>query len=144
MRLELGGGLAPAPGHVNIDLIPTADIVWNLNKGLPPTIENCSVDGIRASHLIEHLDSIIPLMNDCFRVLKKGAVMELSTPLAGTTQFWQDPTHKRGYVQDTFLYFIENSPFGKEQAEYGITARFVIDANFLEDHWQIIVTLKKP
>ena len=38
MRLDLGGGTknTVAPGHVNIDLVKDADIVWDLNKGLPP------------------------------------------------------------------------------------------------------------
>lgn len=164
MRLDLGGGLAPAPGHVNIDLIPESDIQWDLNKGLPLAGEvveydpigpqfakvrrayrfETPVEGIRASHVIEHLDTIIPLMNDCYEVLKSGGLFEISTPLAGTDQYWQDPTHKRGYVMDSFLYFAKDSPFAKEQKEYGITARFIIVSNYIEDHWQLCATLKKP
>lgn len=144
MRLDLGGGLVPAPGHVNIDIIPEADFVWNLNKGLPPRdIIPPPIEGIRCNHVIEHLDTIIPLMNDCYDRMEKGALFEISTPLAGTSQYWQDPTHKRGYVCDSFLYFAKDSPFEKEQKEYGITARFIIVQNFILDGWQVSCTLKK-
>lgn len=158
IRLDLGGGHAPAPGHINIDIVPEADIIWDLNKGLPVArvselmsrdpkyIKVDSVKGVRCHHVIEHLDTIIPLMNDCYEVMKEGALFELSTPMAGSIQFWQDPTHKKGYVPESFLYFCEGSPFGKEQKEYGITARFKILKNRMGkrgDNWQLIVNLKK-
>jgi len=140
--LDLGGGLSPVPGHVNIDIIPEADIQYDLNKGLPLGID--TVGAIRSHHLIEHLNTIIPLMNDCYEVMESGALFEISTPLAGVKEYWQDPTHKRGYVPESFLYFIKDSPFKKEQAEYNITARFEIIKNEVSDGWQLEVTLKKP
>ena len=169
MRLEVGGGHAPAPGHINIDLVPEADIVWDLNKGLPKreianwpnklditdagSLSNISyingmidkkyfIEGIRCHQVLEHLTSIIPLLNDCYEVMKEGAVMEISTPLYGTTQAAQDPTHIRCYVPETFLYFRENSPFEKEQKEYGITARFKVETEIL-DGWNLNVKLTK-
>ena len=143
-RLDLGGGYAPAPNHINIDLIPEADIIWNLNKGLPPSIEANSIDGVRCNQLIEHLDTIIPLMNDCFKVMKSDTLLEISTPKGGTDPFWQDPTHKKGYVRESFLYFVKDSPFKNEQDEYGITARFVFEWELLEWGWNLQVKLRKP
>lgn len=140
-RLDLGGGHVPAPNHINIDIVAEADIKWDLNKGLPPVIKN-EVEGIRCHQVLEHLTSIIPLLNDCWEVMKEGAVMEISTPLAGTTQAYQDPTHIRCYVPETFLYFKENSPFEKEQNEYGITARFKVKTYIL-DGWNLNVELTK-
>lgn len=154
-RLELGGGHAPAPGHLNIDIVPEADIYWDLNKGLPFSLTedvetttksykfpHDSVEGIRCHQVLEHLDTIIPLLNDCYRAMKPGAIMEISTPLAGTTQFWQDPTHKKGFVPESFLYFRENSPYQKEQTEYEITARFKVETEIL-DGWNLNVKLIK-
>ena len=144
-RLELGGGLAPAPGHINIDIIPEADIKYDLNLGLPVEIVegNKNIEGIRCHQVIEHLDTIIPLMNDCYEVMKEGAILEISTPLAGTTQFWQDPTHKKGYVSESFLYFAEDSPYAKEQEEYGIKARFTILESKASNGWNLEVKLMK-
>lgn len=161
MRLDIGGGHAPAPGHINIDIVPEADIVWDLNKGLPklaPKLEDkeirekvrnyisseviANVEGIRCHQVLEHLKNIIPLLNDCYKVMKEGTVMEISTPLAGTTQAYQDPTHIRCYVPETFLYFQENSPYKKEQNEYKITARFKVKTYIL-DGWNLNVELTK-
>lgn len=144
----MGGGLAPAPNHYNIDIIPEADLVWDLNRGLPTHKEFHDrffnkVEGIRCHQVLEHLTSIIPLLNDCYKIMKEGAAMEISTPLAGTTQAYQDPTHIKCYVPETFLYFVEGSPFHKEQNEYGITARFTAKTEIL-DGWNLNITLTKP
>ena len=150
-RIDIGGGHAPAPGHFNIDLVPEADSVWDLNKGLPTKdmlalnngVFGAFVEGIRCHQVLEHLTSIIPLMNDCYGVMKEGAQMEISTPLYGTTQAAQDPTHVRCYVPETFLYFQKDSPFNKEQNEYKITARFKIVKSEVLDGWNLNVTLEK-
>lgn len=146
MRIDLGGGHAPTPGHINIDIVDEADIKCDLNNGLPMDFIGSSkglVEGIRSHHLIEHLNHIIPLMNDCYEVMKEGALFELSTPLAGTPQYWQDPTHVKGFVPESFLYFRKDSPFEKEQKEYGITARFEVIRCEVVDGWQLEVVLKK-
>lgn len=147
MRIDLGGGHAPAPNHVNIDIVPEADIIWDLNKGLPKNKEFKArfynqIEGIRCHQVLEHLQSIIPILNDCYEYMKEGSVMEISTPLAGTTQAYQDPTHIKCYVPETFLYFRENSPFQKEQNEYKITARFKVETEIL-DGWNLNVKLTK-
>lgn len=166
-RLDLGGGLVPVPGAINIDLIYESDIKSDLNFGLPMfEIANWEtkykreddkalpangyssgmilpdVDGITAYQLIEHLSTIIPLMNDCYYVLKPSALFEISTPYAGTKQWYQDPTHVRAYVEESFNYFSDNGVNKKEQDEYGIIARFKIIKCVRED-WQLIVTLQK-
>lgn len=144
MRIDLGGGHAPTPGHLNIDIVDEADIKHDLNTGLPRYIKlKKGVEGIRCHHLVEHLTQIIPMMNDCYEVMNEGALFEISTPLAGTAQYWQDPTHVKGFVPESFLYFRKDSPFEKEQNEYGITARFEVVKCEVSDGWQLEVTLKK-
>lgn len=152
MRLDLGCGLAKAPGHVGIDIMPRSDIVWDLNNGLPQHALNellrkdPKVEGIRCHQTIEHLTSIIPLLNDCYYYMADEAEMEISTPYAGTTQWYQDPTHIKAYVPESFQYFAKNSPFEKEQNEYGITARFEIvkaERGTGVDDWQLFVVLRK-
>jgi len=166
ISIDLGGGLAPRPGYINIDLIEGADIQYDLNYGLPMVnkkkgvykgtitalfqgvepIHSNSVSFFAASHLLEHLDNIIPLMNDCYEALKPGGLFEISMPYAGTIEQYQDPTHKRAFVENSFLYFAEDSPFKKEQKEYGITARFKIIKNERGkgvDKWQLFVALSK-
>jgi len=155
MRIDLGGGTnnTKAPGHVNIDLTKNADIQWDLNQGLPLKsrgytgpieIKPNSVEGIRANQLVEHLNTIIPMMNDCFEVLKPGGLLEISTPLAGTDPFWQDPTHKKGYIRRSFDYFCDDKTTEDAREEYGITCKFNVIWELLEHGWNFQIKLEKP
>lgn len=173
MRLDLGGGTinTKAPGHLNIDICQGADINWDLNNGLPLKrklpreysgidtrevdkriardkatyiLEPNSIEGIRANQLIEHLNTIIPLMNDCFEVLKPGGLLEISTPLAGTDPFWQDPTHKKGYIRRSFDYFCDDISTADAREEYGITCKFKVVWELLEHGWNFQIKLQKP
>ena len=152
-RLDIGGGTkkTAAPGHINIDLTDDADIKWDLNKGLPrgsdpkiAPIWNEPIEGIRCHQVLEHLTEVIPLMNDCFKVLKPGGIMEISVPLAGTDPFWQDPTHKRGFILRTFDYFCDDPTTADAREEYGITAKFERVWDLLEHGWNLQVHLRKP
>jgi hypothetical protein len=145
-RLDLGGGTqnTKAPGHINIDLCKGADIHWDLNKGLPPEImAGDQVEGIRCHQVLEHLVDVIPLLNDCYKILKEGALMEISVPLAGSDPFWQDPTHKRGWIRRTFDYFCDDSTTADAREEYGITAKFKVVWELLEHGWNLQVHLQK-
>lgn len=151
MRLDLGGGTdnTKAPGHVNIDLVKTADIVWDLNKGLPRVytgefkkeVKDC--EGIRCHQVLEHLTDVIPLMNDCYEVLVPGGIMEVSTPKAFTDAWAQDPTHKRMFVRRTFDYFCDDDSTKDAREEYGITAKFKVVWELLEHGWNLQIHLQK-
>lgn len=148
MRLDLGGGTSntKAPGHINIDLCEGADVHWNLNLGLPMDFIGSSkglVEGIRCHQVLEHLHTVIPLLNDCYEVLKPGAIMEISVPLAGTDPFWQDPTHVRGFIRRTFDYFCDDESTKDAREEYGITAKFKVVWELLEHGWNLQVHLQK-
>jgi SAM-dependent methyltransferase len=61
IKLDLGGGGAPQPGFVNIDVrnLPTVDIVHNLELfPWPLPDESCSL--VMASHLLEHINPMYP------------------------------------------------------------------------------------
>lgn len=62
------------------------------------------VDGIMASHLIEHLpaDDLTAVLTDMAGVLRPGGIAVLTTPNLGDWRvasewFWLDPTHVRPY-----------------------------------------------
>lgn len=152
-RLDLGGGTTntKAPGHINIDICEGADIHWDLNKGLPipkrgyhhSGIQPDSVEGIRCHQVVEHLDTVVPLFNDCFEVLKPGGIMEVSTPKAFTDAWAQDPTHKKMFVRRTFDYFCDDESTKDAREEYGITAKFKVVWELLEHGWNLQVHLQK-
>lgn len=150
MRIDLGGGTqnTKAPGHINVDIadIPGVDYVWDLNNGLPPQLvaqELGKVEGIRAHQLVEHLRTIIPMMNDCYKIMKPGAILEISTPLAGTDPFWQDPTHIKGYIRRSFDYFCDDDTTKDAREEYGITCKFKVVWELLEHGWNLQLHLQK-
>jgi len=124
MRLNLGAGLNKLNGYINIDKSKKAelDLVLDLDYEVFP-YENNSVEEIRATHILEHIKNIIPLMNECYRVLKVGGKMHISVPQG--IGIWADPTHLRAFSKISFRYYC-----GYPLSEiYGITAKFREESN---------------
>ncbi len=75
-------------GFENIDILNVKQHIpadhkfrqWDLRRGIP--YPDSSVDLIRMSHLIEHLtlEEAKALLRECFRVLKPGGLVRISTP----------------------------------------------------------------
>lgn len=96
------------PGHVTLDVRPFAgiDIIHDLNV-TPWPIETATFDEASAIHVVEHLQSLLAFMDECWRVLKPGGALYLETPLAGgdiDLQF-ADPTHVRCYRPHSFINY---------------------------------------
>jgi predicted SAM-dependent methyltransferase len=81
MKLNLGSGINPRDGFVNIDFVKTeqVDLVHDLNEPLP--YKEGEIDHIFASHIIEHFwwDSVYSRIQDWFRVLKEGGTCDIWT-----------------------------------------------------------------
>jgi hypothetical protein len=72
---------------------------------------------IVADNLLEHIDNLIPLMNDCHGALTEHGRMHIVVPNAkDPVAAFADPTHRRAFVSDTFTYFDVAHP---RWAEYG-------------------------
>jgi SAM-dependent methyltransferase len=89
--------------------------------------EDSSVDYILARDIIEHLPDRILTMNEAWRVLKPGGLIQIEVPTTDGRGAFQDPTHVSFWNRNSFFYFEDGNPhrerFGKD---YGITARFKI------------------
>lgn len=105
--LNLGSGNDYREGYINIDQnnLVKCDKVVDLKTKLP--FKSDTVDYILANHIIEHIPDTVKFMNECHRVLKTGCIMHIETPVAGTIAYWKDPTHVRGFVEQTFKYFAD-------------------------------------
>jgi len=80
-KLHLGCGPHIFPGWKNYDLEPgPGGIKCDLSRALP--IDSASVDFIFSEHFIEHLsrDQGAAFLRECYRVLKPGGVIRISTP----------------------------------------------------------------
>ena len=119
MKLNIGSGLNYRIGYVNIDKSKKAkaDLFLDLEKGRLPYKDN-SVEEIIATHVLEHIQNIIPLMNECYRVLKKEGRMFIEVPQ--NEGIFADPTHVRGFSNLSFRYYC-GYPFSEI---YGIKCNF--------------------
>ncbi len=127
LRLDFGCGKTPAEGFLGVDFHePTAKFCVDLFK-FPLPWEDSSVSEIRASHFLEHIpareveerdmrslsshpapigkDFLCHFMDECYRILKPGGVMTVIVPSGRSDRAFQDPTHRRFFVESSFAYF---------------------------------------
>lgn len=92
-------------------------------------IADNSVSEIRMWNTIEHLTrpAALRVLNECWRVLKIGGVMEIVTPnIAKSIELaWADPTHISCWVPGTFTQYICGGR--PRNADYGIKKWRLID-----------------
>jgi len=97
-RLNLGSGLRPRPGWINVDLTaPSPDLRLDLREPLP--FADASVAEIYTEHFFEHLDyasvadstawhldppgdpsEALSFLRECLRVLVPGGVLDIVVP----------------------------------------------------------------
>jgi SAM-dependent methyltransferase len=104
--VDLGCGFRKKPGAIGLDIarLPQVDILADVTRTLP--FRDSSVDEVVASHLIEHVDNVMDLMAEIWRICKPDALVYFRFPHASTPfVVWVDPTHRRGVLLATFDYF---------------------------------------
>lgn len=110
--LELGCGPSKTiKNAITVDMldIEGVDIVCNLDEGLP-FLEDNSVDEIHSFHFLEHVKDVNLMMQEIYRVLKKGGLNCGKVPYFANPYFYSDPTHKTTFGLYTFSYF-SKSPY---------------------------------
>jgi len=132
VRLDLACGLNPREGFEGVDLYgDVAKHKVDLWK-FPWPWADSSVDELHSSHFVEHLparpvetrdlvpslrkkrtaaeksyidkDFFFAFFDECYRILKPGGTMLVIVPNARSSRAFQDPTHRRFIVAETFLY----------------------------------------
>jgi predicted SAM-dependent methyltransferase len=108
VKLNIGCGTDKQDGFVNIDVseIVQPDLVLDCTT-YPWPYEDGGVSQIRAVDFFEHVFNPIPCFNECWRVLAPEGTLYIEVPLAGTVDYYKDPTHVRPFVPQTFKYFAE-------------------------------------
>ncbi len=122
MKVDLGCGRAKAPGFAGMDRValPGVDVVHDL-EDVPWPFPDASVEALRASHVLEHVRDLIPVIEEAHRVLVPGGSFEIIVPHWDTDGAHQDPTHLRFFAPGSFDYFRPDHPMN-----YISRARFVI------------------
>ena len=133
MRLNLGACDDERAGYLSVDIAPPADVVCDLRERWP--WGDSTVEAIYAHDVFEHLPSKIHSMNEAWRVMKPGALLDLAVPCVYLSDgrinpgAFCDPTHVSFWTLDERYYFCEewNHKFGERGRlgpRYGITALF--------------------
>jgi predicted SAM-dependent methyltransferase len=114
--LNLGCGEDIKKDCVNVDITPYAgvDKVTDLSI-FPWSWEDNSIDGIHASHIIEHLPDPKPFIYECLRILKKGGFLRLKVPHSSNVSAVGCMGHYRTYSYDTLNDYLARDfyMFGK-------------------------------
>lgn len=81
-KLHLGCGPYPIDGWLNTDLQPVKRDVVFVDASRPLPFGDRAFDYVFSEHLIEHLEYLdgIRLLGECYRVLKPGGRLRISTP----------------------------------------------------------------
>lgn len=125
LKLDLGSGEKPKEGFVGVDLhaVNPEILKVDLTK-FPWPWEDESVSEVHCSHFIEHLpmvyvepdgsyshvpsasgvDLLIKFFNELYRILSPEGTALIICPAAQSSRAFQDPTHRRFIVGETFFY----------------------------------------
>ena len=102
----------------------------NLNQYPWPWAES-SFNEILANDVLEHLDSFVGAMEELHRILKPGGAVTIRVPYWNHSCAYIDPTHKRGFHEDTFHFFDVDSPYYKERGYYSSASYRILNEELL-------------
>ena len=106
MKLNLGCGRDIREGYVNLDKVGLegVDVVHDLNV-FPYPFEDNEFDEIYCSHVLEHVDDLLGVVEELSRISKPGGRIKVVAPYFASQGAFNDPTHKRFFTYKTFGYF---------------------------------------
>ena len=121
VRINIGSGKDYRPGYLNIDINPNLnpDIVLDLASPMSfpvsvqsPVYESVILDEnqfdqIVAIDVLEHVQQLPQLMGNCLKLLKEGGQFTILVPYDLSLGAWQDPTHVRGFNENSWLYYTQ-------------------------------------
>jgi len=130
-KLNLGCGENIQKGFMNLDKVSlkNVDFIWDLEKTPIPFSTN-SVSEIKCSHILEHIQNFLPLIEELHRICKPHAKIYVSAPYFRYEAAYRDPTHVRFFTEHSFDYFQEGVKFSHYSK-----ARFKINKVELTNHF---------
>jgi len=127
MRIYLGAGKDRKEGFTNVDIYPFEgiDIVADVTKGVPlPT--DCA-ELVYSQDFLEHIapEHKIKVMNEIYRLLKPGGLMEHWIPNAGSRNDFGSPSHLSHWNLQQFEHFdIDSYRYDVDHEYEGFTGKF--------------------
>jgi SAM-dependent methyltransferase len=94
-------------GEFDSARLPGVDVVHDINQ-LPLPFQDSSFDEILCCDILEHVD-LIPVLQDCHRILANGGSMTIEVPHFSSNNNFVDPTHRNRFSVKTFRFFVKNT-----------------------------------
>ncbi|MBU1777998.1 MAG: class I SAM-dependent methyltransferase [Gammaproteobacteria bacterium] len=94
--------------HTDIIALPGIEMILDL-RNLPLPFCSESFDNIYADDIIEHLENVIPTMEECHRMLKPAGKFYMRTTSWKMQNSFRDPTHRHFFTLDSFDFFFPES-----------------------------------
>lgn len=146
LKLDLAAGQNVREGFEGVDIWPGSKHVLNLMQYPWPWADN-SVDELHCSHFAEHIptifvdatgkevpmgtpgaqDALFRFFDECYRILKPDASMMVIVPSGRSNRGFQDPTHRRFFMLETFLYFSKNWRDVNKLDHYNVVCNFDVN-----------------
>ena len=114
MKLDVGCGTNKVEGFIGIDKYNAegVDVIFDLNtiqRGVQMPYKDSSVSEINCSHVLEHVTSVIAVINEFHRILepvskdrKSGGLLRIVVPSARSWTAFASPLHRNYFVPETF------------------------------------------
>lgn len=153
IKLDIGAGKNCKPGFISVDKEPSCDPEINhyVGSGFPIPIADECVDYVYTAHFMEHLnsDEYILAINDIWRILVVGGILEINVPYFTTRVAVQDPTHKMAFCETSFKFLDKENHIYRFYNNSAIECNFVvkyvnINGNDREHLMLKAVLIKKP
>jgi len=146
LKLDLAAGQSPREGFEGVDIWPQSKHVVNLMQ-YPWPFEDNSVDELHCSHFAEHIpmifvddtgaevsmgmegakEAMFKFFDECHRILRPEGWMTVIVPCARSNRGFQDPTHRRFFVAESFLYLSKQWRDINKLDHYNVACDFGID-----------------
>ena len=97
--IDIGGGI-PSDNRLTIDINPNASVVHDLNV-FPWPVKDNSCMNLRMSHVLEHLDDPLRVMQEIYRIATPSAILEIRVPWWKNDMF-SNPAHKHCFKPKWF------------------------------------------
>lgn len=103
--LNIGSGPNLEDGSINLDIYPHpgVDVVADITKHWP--FDDNFFDEIHAYHVLEHVQDLVFVLNEAFRVLLPGGLFRIRVPWFNGEWAHGDPTHVRFFDHNSFSIF---------------------------------------
>lgn len=120
--LHIGCGNDKIEGSLGLDMRENtdADIIFDLNNYLKP-FDDSGFSRAYCIAILEHLDKIIPTMDEIWRIRKDEAKITITVPhFSGGAGNYKDPTHQHYFASRSFDFFLPEHHIHYSDSRYDV------------------------